>query len=156
MTDGEFDGRELETIRGWAEYLADGGMDRPADAVPFRLMDVSSGPLELIELLAGVLTLAVLSSPDDASRAIASALSDPEFAADAGEQVAAAAAAMPLSDALDRLEATDEMLSQSAALVALLGMWHDGEARPLQPGHTLRKMVLEPEGAQWDLSPADD
>ena len=152
----EFDKRELGVIRGWAGYLAGGGLDRPADAVPFRLMDVSSSRTELIEFLAGVLTLAVLAGPESAARAVASALSDPDFAADADEQVAAAAATMPLSDALDRLRATDEMLSQSAALVELLGMWHDDAARPLQPGRTLRRMVLEPDGVQWDLSPADD
>jgi hypothetical protein len=151
-----FDERELGVIRGWAEYLADGGMDRPADAVPFKLMDVSSSRCELVEFLAGVLTLAVLSSPEDASRAVACALSDPDFAADADEQVAAAVASLPLSDALERLEATDRMLSESAALVALLGMWNDGEARPLQPGRTLRGMVLDPDGVQWDFSPADD
>jgi len=148
-----FDKRELGVIRGWAKYVAEGGMDRPADAVPFRLMDVSSSRTELIEFLAGILTLAVLSGPEDASRAVMSVLSDPDFAADADEQVAAAAASLPLSDALDRLRATDEMLSQSAALVALLGMWHGNEARPLQPGHTLRRMVLDPESVQWDLSP---
>jgi hypothetical protein len=147
-----FDRRELGMIRGWARYLAGGGMDRPADAVPFRLMDVSSSRSELIEFLAGVLTLAVLSSPEDASLAVASALSDPDFAADADEQVAAAAASLPLSDALGRLEATDKMLSESAALVALLGMWHDDEARPLQPGYTLRRMLLDPDGVRWDLS----
>jgi hypothetical protein len=44
------------------------------------------------------------------------------------------------------------MLSESAALVALLGMWHDDEARPLQPGYTLRRMLLDPDGVRWDLS----
>jgi len=149
----EFDKRELGVIRGWARYLAAGGMDRPADAVPFRLMDVSSSRTELVEFLAGVFTLAVLAGPEKAAHAVASALSDPDFAADADEQVAAAMAALPLSDALDRLKATDEMLSQSAALIELLGMWHDNKARPLQPERTLRRMVLEPDGVQWDLSP---
>lgn len=149
-----FDRAETAKIRGWVDYLTEGGLDRPVSAAPFGLIDMEDSRLELAEFLGGVLTLAVMSGPDEARAATEGFLTDPDFADEIEEEVTEAMSELPLSDALDSIEATDEMLSQATALIGLLAMWHDGNAKPMQPAHTLRKMVLEPHNNQWDMSGA--
>jgi len=150
-----FDKRETAKLRAWSEYLSEGGLDRPVDAIPFDLIDLDDTSLELVEFLGAVLTLAVMSNPAEAAEAMNGFLGDPTFEENAEEELEDAMKALPLSEALDRLDATDAMLTNSAALVGLLSMWYSDTARPMQPSHTLRKMILEPEGNQWDHSRSD-
>jgi len=152
-----FDETDSDKLRAWSDYLSDGGLNRPVDAIPFDLIDLEEASLELAEFLGGVLTLAVLSGPKKAAWAVEGFLGDdPSFGEGAEDGVMRAMDALPLSDALDRLNATDDMLTNSAALVGLLAMWHNGTARPVEPHQTLRKMILEPHGSQWDLSQPED
>ena len=152
-----FDETDSAKLRAWSNYLSDGGLNRPVDAIPFDLIDLDKASLELAEFLGGVLTLAVLAGPEKAAWAVEGFLGgDHSFGRDAEDGIAKAMDALPLSDALDRLDATDDMLTNSAALVGLLAMWHDGTAKPVEPQQTLRKMILEPHGSQWDLSQERD
>lgn len=108
------------------------------DAIPFDIIDLNMASVELTEFLGGVLTVAVLSDPAKAAEAVEGFL-DP------------ATESLPLSEILDQIDATDDMLTNSAALIRLLAMWFDGKAEPMQPGHTLRKMILEPRGNRWQF-----
>ena len=149
-----FNEADIAKIRGWIDYLTvDDGLDRPVSAIPFHLIDMENSKLEMAEFLGGVLTLAIMSGPNEAHEAVDSFLTDPDFTEDIEEEIADAMDELPLSDALDSIDATEEMLSNAAALIGLLAMWYDGSAKPMQPAHTLRKMVLEPHSNQWDMSP---
>ena len=146
-----FDNDETTKLRAWTRYLTEGGLDRPVDAIPFSLISTEDS-LELTELLGGVLTLAVISGPDRAAEAVEGFLGSPNYAEDVEEDFNQVMDSLPLSEALERLEATDEMLTNSTAFVGLLALWFSGEARPIQPGHTLRKMILEPDKSQWEFT----
>lgn len=137
-------------LMAWMGYLKDGGLDRPAASIPFDLISTDGATDEMIKFLAGMLTLAVISGPAAAEDVMEGFMRDPEnFASDIDSELEEQMNAMPLSDALDRIQSVDETLMGATTLLRLLGLWQSGQAKLLQPAYTLRKLVLEPSSSRW-------
>jgi len=136
---------EVTKVEAWLAYLQDGGLDRPIAAVPFELLDQRGARPEVVEFLGWLVVLAVMAGPERASELVGRFLCDPESICPGDP---AKLANSP--EEAECLRNVDDMLCNAAASMMLMGMWHDGRARPDRPGWTLRKLVLE-RGEKWDL-----
>jgi len=111
-------------LLGWCDYLDDGGLDRPIDAIPYELMRCHDD--EMADVV-GVLLAVAATEGTDGARAIA-----------------VAAAGGPAADV--GLEMDDQSMAQLVVLVTLLSLWAEGIAAPTEPHMTLRKAIVTSEG----------
>jgi len=111
----------------WCDYLEDGGLDRPIDAIPYELMRCHDD--RMADVVGVLLAVAALEGLGEA------------------RAIAAAAAGGPGADVgIDVEEMDDESVSQWVVLVSLLSLWAEGIAEPTEPHMTLRKALVTSEG----------
>jgi hypothetical protein len=134
MGDGAGDGGvDAAKLSRWCDYLDDGGLDRPIDAIPYELMRCHDDQMADV---VGVLLAVAATEGTDGARA-----------------VAVAAAGGPLADV--GVEVDDQSMARLVVLVTLLSLWAEGIAAPTEPHMTLRKALVTSEGL-WRTADAAD
>ena len=126
-------GMDAAKLSRWCDYLDDGGLDRPIDAIPYDLMRCRDD--QMADVVGVLLAVAALEGTDRA------------------RAVAVAAGGGPAAD-ID-VEMDDQSVAQLVVLVTLLSLWAEGVAAPTEPHMTLRKALVTSEGF-WRVADAEE
>jgi hypothetical protein len=132
--DGTGAGVDAAKLSRWCDYLDDGGLDRPIDAIPYELMRCHDD--RMADVVGVLLAVAALEGTGGA------------------RAIAAAAGGGPGAD-VDVGGMDGESVSQWVVLVALLSLWAEGVAAPTEPHMTLRKALVTSEGF-WRAADAEE
>ena len=127
----DIDGATGVKLLEWCNYLDDGGLDRPIDAIPFELMRCHDD--DATDLVGILLAIAAVDGPEKGREVIDARL--------------AGAGPVEVGD-LD-----EEMVSRNVVLAHLLSLWSEEMVYPQEPHTTLRKALVTDEGF-W--KPAND
>lgn len=140
---------EQEKIEEWLRYLRNGGLDRPIDAIPFAAIDLDGHREELLDLIANILVMTLLTDPVRAEQMVRELMA---MDAEIGEVIVPLDKDAMGDDTPDNvLDEVSRMVQNAMTSVLILGDWHSGGARPMEPHHTLNKMIQDGK-TLWDMS----
>lgn len=124
-----------DRLLAWCDYVGEGGLDRPMDAIPFDLMRIDGersgsqgGQGDMVGLLLAIVSVSNVAT---GRRAVAAVCGGP---------------AVELE-----LELDDKATADAVVLAHLFSMWAKGTATPLSPHLTLRKALVTGEGG-WNMT----